>query len=387
LVGHKGHLRNRVGAPNFYLDSNDLSVTSNTQGVFLFLGYTLGMAIIKVGILRGGNSSEYEVSLKTGKRIIDLLRSSDMSQLYTPVDIFIDKKGEWHIDGIPLKPEAALKKVDVIFNALHGENGEDGKIQKILQAFSIPFTGSNSLTSAVAMNKSMAKEQFKAHGIKTPYYKDLFVNKTDNLEPLAHDLFRSFPMPVVVKPRGLGSSIGVTHATNFQELLEAIDHARQFSPEIVVEEFISGKEIISGTLEDFRGNDIYTLMPVEVKHHLDPQGEHKEGRQKGKKDHIFDYATKQSGLFHHQVPAQLTSEEKAQINDILRRVHTGMGIDHYSSADFIVSPTRGVYLIEINTQPGLGEHSPFLKSLEAAGVKAHEFLKHMLNLAMRRRTV
>ncbi len=343
------------------------------------------MSLIKVGILRGGPSSEYDVSLKTGTYIMNLLRHTDLSSTYVPVDIFIDKKGTWHIDGMPLTPEAALQRVDIIFNALHGEFGEDGKVQNILNSFSMPFTGSNALTSSLAMNKSLSKEQFKAHGIKTPYYKDLFVDKTEDLEPLAHDLFRSFPMPVVVKPRGMGSSIGVTHATNFQELIEAIDHARQFSNDIIVEEFITGKEIISGTIEDFRGSDIYPLMPVEVKHHIDHTGQPKENRHNGKKNHIFDYASKQSGQYDHHVPAQLTAEEKQQIRDILERVHTGLGVDHYASADFIVSPTRGVYLLEVNTQPGLSEHAPFLKSLEAAGVKATDFLKHLLELAVRRK--
>lgn len=341
------------------------------------------MTHMRVGILRGGPSSEYEVSLKTGKQILDLLRHTELSNTYIPVDIFIDRKGVWYVDGIPLTPEAALKKVDIVFNALHGEFGEDGKVQKILEAFSIPFTGSGALTSAMGMNKSLSKEHFKAHGIKTPYYKDIRVDKTDDVEPLAHDLFRSFPMPVVVKPRGLGSSLGVTHATNFQELLEAIDHARQFSNDIVVEEFITGKEIISGTLEDFRGQDVYPLIPVEVHHHRNPVGDQKENRVQGKQ-HIFDYMSKQSGDFYHHAPANLTSEEKKEIEHILKGLHKSFGADHYLSADFIVSPKRGVYLIEVNTQPKFGEHAPFLTSLEAAGVKVHEFLRHLLDLALRR---
>lgn len=338
------------------------------------------MSHIRVGVLRGGKSSQYDLSLKSGKRVLDLLKHEDLAKQYVPVDIFIDKQGTWHIDGVPHTPSSALKKVDLIFNALHGEFGEDGKIQKMLETFSMPFTGSNALTSAMAMNKALAKQQFKAQGIKTPYHKEIFVDKTENIEPLAYDLFRSFPMPVVVKPRSMGGSLGVTHATNFAELIEAIDHARQYSNDIIVEEYISGKEIISGVVQDFRGQDMYTLMPVEVRSHLTPHGELKEGKKKG----IFDYISKHSGVFHHKVPAELTQEEKEQIDAILKRVAPTLGVNHYASADFIVSPKRGVYLLEVNTQPSLSEHSPFLHSLEAAGVKAHEFLRHLLDLALRR---
>lgn len=341
------------------------------------------MSLIKVGVMRGGPSSEFDVSLKTGKKVLDLIRHTELSKTYKGIDMFIDKHGLWHVDGLPNTPEEALKKVDVIFNALHGEFGEDGKVQNILKTFSMPFTGSDALTSSLAMNKSMAKAQFKAHGIKTPYHKDLFVDKTQDLEPMAHDLFRSFPMPVVVKPRGLGSSLGVSYAGNFEELIGAIDHARQFSQDIIVEEFITGKEIIAGTIDDFRGNDIYTLMPVEIKHTHSPSGEKIESNLK--KKHIFDYAAKQSGFFQHKVPADLTAEEKEQIIAILKKLHSGLDIKHYASADFIVSPRRGVYLLEVNTQPSLADNSPFLSSLEAAGVKAHEFVKHLLELATKRK--
>ena len=114
-------------------------------------------------MLRGGPSNEYEVSLKTGANII-----KSLSEKYSPVDVFIDKKGVWHINGVAYEPHEVFKKIDVAFNALHGEYGEDGKVQKILDTFSIHYTGSKSLSSAIGMNKALAKNIFKSHGIKTP---------------------------------------------------------------------------------------------------------------------------------------------------------------------------------------------------------------------------
>jgi D-alanine-D-alanine ligase len=327
------------------------------------------MSLIKVGVLRGGPSSEYDVSLKTGKHILDILKHPDLAQVYTGYDILIDKKGVWHMNGVSIEPHEAVKRVDIMFNALHGEYGEDGKLQHLLEAFAIPFTGSRAFTSAITMNKAATKEKLKQHGIQTPYFKEMQVGKTDDLGPIAHNLFRSFPMPVVVKPRGLGSSLGVSHASNFDELLTALDTARLFSNDIIVEEYITGKEIISGIIDDFRGVHPYTLMPVEVRH-----------RDKGQK--ILDWATKQSGNVDYHSPAILSNEERKIIDAALKAAHEVFGIRHYATADFIISPKRGVYLLEINTQPGIHEHAPILHALKAAAIKDHEFIKHILKLAL-----
>ena len=329
------------------------------------------MSLLKVGVLRGGPSSEYDVSLKTGKHILDILKHPDMANVYQGIDVFIDKKGIWHVDGMPLEPYEALKRIDIVFNALHGEYGEDGKVQKLLEAFAVPFTGSRALASSMMANKKMAKDHFKANGIKTPYHKELLLDRTQDLEPLAHDLFRTFPMPVVVKPRGLGSSLGVSHASNFSELLSALDHARLFSKDVIIEEYITGKEIISGIVDDFRGADPYTLIPVEVKH-ADP------------KTKILDWATKQSGNVDYHAPANISDEEKQSIDRTLKILKESLGLSHLALADFIVSPKRGVYLLEVDTQPHIHEQAPLLRALAAAGIKEHELVAHLLRLAKER---
>lgn len=404
------------------------------------------MALIRVGVLRGGTSNEYEMSLKVGQHILNMLATEPLSKKYKGVDVLVDKKGVWHIEGLPQLPEMALRKVDVVFSALRGEFGEDGKLQQILELFSKPYVGSGAYSSALSQNKAMAKKQFKQQGIKTPYFKELNLEHGQDITPVATDLFRTFPMPVIVKPRGQGSSLGVSFASNVKELIEALDHARGFSNEIVVEEYLTGKEIISGFIDDFRGSDLYHMFPVEVHPHantatanlsqyaedfatvntkvedLSPEeqqiasliaekkavetaaemvAEIKEGEETeqtsksipsdpfpsmstvGKHKHnIFDWAAKHSGAYDHKSPANLTQKEKEAISHAIQTIKKAFGLRHFATADFIVHPRRGVYLLEINAHPHLHEHSPIFKSLDAAGIKHHEFLEHLLRLAL-----
>ncbi|MDE1941489.1 MAG: D-alanine--D-alanine ligase, partial [Patescibacteria group bacterium] len=125
---------------------------------------------IRVGVMRGGPSAEYEVSLATGSNVLKALRNRHWER-YEPVDVLIDRAGAWHADGVPIEPMEAMRRTDVIFNALHGAYGEDGKVQTMLEAHAMPFTGSGALASAVAMNKILSKEIAKRHGIKSPYWK------------------------------------------------------------------------------------------------------------------------------------------------------------------------------------------------------------------------
>lgn len=341
------------------------------------------MSKIRVGILRGGPSDQYDVSLRSGAHVAKLLRHESLKDGYEPVDIYIDKFGLWHLNGVPFDPNSALKNVDVVFNTLHGQFGEDGKVQQILNSLNMPYVGSGALTSATLADKTKAKKRFAEQGIKTPYFKEMFVEKTDDIPSKVNDLFRTFPMPVVVKPRSSGSSLGVAYASNFAELIQAIDHARQVSPDIMVEEYITGKEIVSGVIDEFRGVHPYVTMPVHVSTHPQNMDVSESGKVSPKK--LLDYAARESGMVEHKSPAGLTTAEKEEIESIMKTLHTSLGLKHLATADFIVSPKRGVYLIEVDTQPVLHEHAPIWKSLEAAGVKAHDAVKHVLMLALKRK--
>jgi D-alanine-D-alanine ligase len=321
------------------------------------------MSRIKVGVLRGGPSSEYEVSLKTGKSVIDNFNPEKFEVL----DIFIDRAGTWHLQGLPITPEKLFKKVDVVFNALHGAYGEDGTVQKILDQFAIPYTGSKSLASAIGMNKVLSKKIYKDHGLKTPLHKVLH-NKEHKPEHVA-EIFKSFPMPVVVKPVSGGSSVGTNIASTLIELENAIDEAFKFGEQIMIEEFISGKEATCGVVDNFRDKDVYSLLPIEIRKPSDAK--------------FFDYNAKYGGKTEEICPGNFAAAEKKIIQEMSEKAHRALGLRHYSRSDFIIHPRRGIYILETNTLPGLTSESLLPKSLKAIGCNFSNFLEHLVDLALR----
>src|SRR3989344_7062342 len=170
---------------------------------------------VHVGVLRGGPSSEYEVSLKTGGQVLKHLPDK-----YHSHDILITKDGLWHMAGVPRDPESILKHLDVVFNALHGEYGEDGKVQSILESHNKCYTGSRSLPSAMAMNKELTKKWFKKEGIKTPL--STVVERGEDIKKRAVHLFKTFPQPSIIKPISHGSSFGISVAHTIPEITLAL---------------------------------------------------------------------------------------------------------------------------------------------------------------------
>ncbi len=317
-----------------------------------------------VGVLRGGPSSEYEVSLRSGATVLEALDR----EKYDPRDIFIDRLGVWHTAGIPGTPERVLRGVDVVFNALHGEYGEDGKVQRTLDALAIPYTGSGAAQSAVAFNKQRTKEALKTFGIKMPH--SILVRPEGDSEALALKIFRSFPHPAIVKPGSGGSSVGITIADNFHALQRGLEYAARVSPQVLVEEFIKGREATVGVIDSFRNEHTYALMPVEI-----IPASHRP---------FFDYEAKYGGETTERVPAHFTSHEKQELTNLARQVHEGLELSHYSRSDFMVSK-RGIYFLEVNTLPGLTKESLLPKALHAVGAKLSDFFDHVISLARGRR--
>ena len=315
----------------------------------------------KVGVLRGGPSSEYEVSLKTGKSVMDSLVDR-----YEVLDIFIDKEGIWHYLGAPITPEKVFKKVDVIFNALHGAYGEDGTVQKLLDTFGVPYTGSTALASALGMNKVLSKKIFVNNEIKTPLHKT--ISKKDNVAEEVIKLFKTFPMPVVVKPVNGGSSVGTAIAKTMVELELAVNDALKYSDTALIEEFIAGKEATCGVVDNFRNEKIYALLPVEIR--------------KPDASAFFDYNAKYSGQSQEICPGNFTEVEKRMVQQMAQEAHRALGLRHYSRSDFIIHPKRGVYILETNTLPGLTGESLMPKSLAAIGCSLPDFLDHLIKLAL-----
>jgi D-alanine-D-alanine ligase len=315
----------------------------------------------KVGVLRGGPSSEYDVSLKSGKSVID-----GLADRYEVLDIYIDKEGIWHYLGIPVKPERIFKMVDVIFNALHGAYGEDGTVQKLLDYFKIPYTGSTALASAVGMNKVLSKNVYKNHNIKTPLHTT--ISKENNSPTEILRIFKTFPMPAVVKPVNGGSSVGTAIAKTLADLELAITDALKYSDQAIIEEFIAGKEATCGVVDNFRNENVYALLPVEIRKPTDSA--------------FFDYNAKYSGQSQEICPGNFTEVEKRMVQQMAQEAHKTLGLRHYSRSDFIIHPKRGVYILETNTLPGLTGESLMPKSLAAIGCSLPDFLDHLIKLAL-----
>lgn len=315
-----------------------------------------------VGVLRGGPSHEYEVSLKTGQTVL-----RHMPDKYQPVDIFISKDGEWHVDGIVRKPVDALRSVDVAFNALHGQYGEDGQVQRLLETIGTPYTGSDSIASALGMHKVQAKEMFRRAGIRVPSHRTVLQDEL--IDDVQKEIFETMFLPLIVKPVSAGSSVGVTILFNYHDLPRAIEHAFKHGDIVMVEHFVRGREATCGVVEDYRGSRHYALLPIEIV------------CQPGKE--IFDYDAKYSGLTEERCPGNFSYEEKQKIEQAAILAHDVLGLRHYSRSDFILTPKGDVYILETNTLPGLTEESLLPKSLRAVGSDIPEFLDHTISLALR----
>lgn len=315
----------------------------------------------RIGVLRGGPSPEYEVSLNTGKTIL-----SNLPEHVEPVDIFISRDGLWHEKGVTKSPGNILRRVDAVLNGLHGAYGEDGEVQKILDSFKVPYSGSLAMPSAVAMNKMLSKKIYQNHGLKTPHSVHIAL---ENLSRQSiKDAFYGTLSPFVVKPVCAGSSIGVYIVSTLPELEEAVIAASQYSPGVLIEEFIAGKEATCGVIDDFRGVNHYSLLPIEIRH----------------KSNFFDYNSKYGtsatgGGAEEICPGNFSPSEAKMIQEMAVAAHRALGLRHYSRSDFLVHPKRGIYILETNTLPSLTETSLIPKALKAVGSNIKEFISHLLH--------
>jgi D-alanine-D-alanine ligase len=316
-----------------------------------------------VGVLRGGPSREHEVSLKSGAAMLANLPE----ERYLARDIYIDKNGQWHDRGRPVAPERVLRQLDVVLIGLHGEYGEDGEVQKLLERFGVPYAGADSFGSYLAMHKLMAKTRAKEAGLLTP--ESRYIERAEDSAEAAGDVIRSFHQPVVVKPIGWGSSVGVSIVGGYAPVLAAIEQLfADGAPSVLVEEHIRGKEATTGVVENLRGEALYALPSIEI---IPPE------------DDFFSYDAKYSGETREVCPGNFSRVAAEELQRAAKVMHRALGLRHYSRSDFIVTP-KGIYYLETNTLPGLTTESLLPKSLAAVGVTFPDFLSHLVNLALGR---
>jgi D-alanine-D-alanine ligase len=294
---------------------------------------------IRVAVLRGGPSHDYADSLLTGAHVLSVLQDHHR---FEPVDIFISKDGEWHKSGIVYEPHRALQHVDVVLNALHGQYGEDGQVQRLLESLHIPFTGSTAVPSALAMNKEWAKKAYESNSLHTP--KHIVITDDNFSDDLLVEIFRTYVHPVVVKPTNGSGKREVYKAHTWGELKAAVLHTLKLVPKVLVEEFIRGREVSCGVIQNARGEKTYTLLPI--------------------------------GPFN--------TKEKKDVEKAARVAHEILHLRHYSESDFVITKGGKIYILETNSHPKFHKDSHFYKSLEETGWKQEHFIEHIVDLAMRR---
>ncbi len=314
-------------------------------------------------MLRGGPSEEYDVSLRTGANVLDAL---DRDR-YEPLDVVITKSGDWLHQGRVRTPHEMLESIDVAFIALHGIYGEDGTVQRLLDTVGVPYTGSGAFPSAIALNKAMTKDKLASEGVHMPRHMLVGSSAKDNVEGLADSIGELFGPKYILKPINGGSSIGTYIAENKQALYAALDKALSQYDQVLVEEYIAGKEATCGVINNFRGQELYALPVIEIVPPPDAS--------------FFDYDVKYNGTTKEICPGRFARHEKEEIERLARLAHEVLELSQYSRSDFIVADD-GVYFLEVNTLPGLTTESLMPKALDAVGCSYKEFIQHLISDAM-----
>lgn len=321
--------------------------------------------LIKVAVLMGGPSSEHNVSLGTGKNVMENLDKTK----YEPVAIKISKTGKWFLGEKLASQQEALKGHDIVFNALHGTFGEDGKVQGILEHAGIKYTGSGIAGSAIAMDKFHSREIFKLAGLNTP--RTMKLKRGENYTAhLSFFINKVVKLPVVVKPCSNGSSFGVQVVEDMTKLEKAVSEAFKIDKNVLIEEFIKGRELTCGVLENFNGQSVAALPVTEII----PVKNHK----------FFNYDAKyKTGHSNEITPAPLDNVLTKKVGDIAVRAHQVLGCSGYSRTDMILKNGNGtIYVLETNTLPGLTNNSLLPKAAQAVGLTLGQLLDVVISGAL-----
>lgn len=282
----------------------------------------------KVGVLMGGLSAERDISLMSGKAVLAALLMQGIDAHAVDVD---------HEIGAKLQSE----KYDRVFIALHGPGGEDGVIQGMLETLAIPYTGSGVAASALAMDKQRSKWIWQGVGIATLPF--MIVDK--NTQPAA--ILNKIALPWVVKPVSLGSTLGVTKVTTLEQFLPAVDLALSYDQRVMVEHWVEGKELTVGILEA----QALPVVWIEA-----PQG-------------FYDYEAKYfSNATQYHCPSGLQSAEEAKVQALALNAYQALGCRHWGRVDLMQDQQGQYWVLEVNTIPGLTDHSLVPKAAKVCGI-------------------
>jgi len=294
----------------------------------------------KIGVLMGGLSREREISLRTGKAILRALIEKGYPA--SPIDVSQE-----------IAERLIEEKIEIAFIALHGRYGEDGTIQGMLELMGIPYTGSGVLASALALHKIMAKKFFLCENIPTPTY-EVFQRDEIDKNPLR---VPSLPLPLVVKPAREGSTIGVSIVRKEEELVPALREAGKYDDEILLEEFMKGKEITVGILHD---------IPLPIIEIVPRSG-------------FYDYHSKYTkGETEYIIPARIPREQYLYAQEISLKAFHVLGCSGCARVDLMTDEGGNPFVIDVNTMPGMTETSLIPKAASYAGINFEDLVERIL---------
>jgi D-alanine-D-alanine ligase len=308
-----------------------------------------GNSKLRVGVFMGGPSREREISLRSGKAIVQALKTKNYAVFeFTEMDRIIE--------------QLEASKIDVVFVALHGRFGEDGQIQQILEEAHIPYTGCDPKASYLAMHKDLAKEAFTRAGLMTPAWCSGTFECLEELKKV------SVPMgfPIVLKPVAEGSSIGLEIVKNSSDLAGAFDRIKKFSSQILAEKFINGRELTVGILGE-------TPLPiVQIKTNRS----------------FYDYEAKYlTGQTEYELPALLPSDITRKVQEVGLKAHRALECRDLSRVDILLDHEEIPWILEVNTIPGFTERSLLPKAALSHGIKFEDLCENILYMALKRKNL
>ena len=333
---------------------------------------------MKVGVLAGGNSPEYDISLMSAREVVSHAPSG-----YLIKPIILTKEGKWKIpvnftrefeevlnlrevstgEAIPL-----LKELSVIFIAMHGPQGEDGKIQGFFEILGIPYTGPDVLGASITMSKSKTHEILKLHGIKTPEFmviKKWDYNRDKNI--FLKLIEEKMGFPCVIKPDNQGSSIGTSIPESANELKEALSDCFKYSDICVCEKYIGGEEFTCSVLQAKKSDKPVALAVTKIV---------------PKRGKFFEFSVKyEEGATEELTPAPISKDLEDKIKEISIKAHEILRAGQMSRTDIKIF--RGeIYVLETNSIPGLTRYSIYPKAAEYYGISFEKLIKILVEGAL-----
>ncbi|WP_302632191.1 D-alanine--D-alanine ligase [uncultured Clostridium sp.] len=298
---------------------------------------------MKVGVIMGGISSEREISLKSGKSIIENIDKNK----YEVIPVVIDEK----VDIIN-----KVKDLDFALLALHGKFGEDGTVQSVLQTLDIPYSGCGPLTSALCMDKDLTKTVLEANGIRTARWLNV-----KSVEEIDYEAIENIGYPVFIKPTNGGSSVATFKIYDKEKVQEAVEEGLKWDTEVMIEEFIDGNEITCPVFD----NKLFPVIAIKPK------------------SDFFDYTQKYSENGADEVLVELEEDLYKEVKEMALKTYKVLKCEVYSRIDMIVNKGGTPYILEVNTLPGMTAASLFPKSAKGEGYSFSEFLDLIIETSLK----